>query len=382
MSPTSRLILCSLLLSPAALADTHHVPQDHETIQAAIDAAASGDTILIHGGLYEEAVLIEDIDELILKAQGKVVIDPPGESVGITVDHSDDIELENLRVTGAGTGIVFDSCNNGALLKCRVEDISGKGIVLNACNNVFLEKCTIEDTAEDGLLIGDVEPSGSCIVVLCKLRRVGGSGIRINGNFNSIDTCLILEASGNGLTTNALPASMSNNIVAVKVVKPVDDGFRISGAENEVLACKVIQTSSHGAHIDEGVENSVTFCKFVKPADDGVYVEASAPDTIVGANKISKPAANGVRIEADDAVVLENKVTAAGADGYAVLGDTGSWTDNSATGSTSDGFELAGTNNTLTGNKAKGSKDGFDLNDLSGGTNTIDETNSFKTQFP
>lgn len=92
----------------------------------------------------------------------------------------------------------------------------------------------------------------------------------------------------------------------------------------------------------------------------------------------------GVEVEGDGPTVDANKVTAAGNDGFQVLGNGGTYTGNSAKGSGSDGFELGAgtTGNTLSLNSAKGSKDGFDLNDQSGGANTIDGTNDFKTEFP
>src|SRR4029453_7010257 len=70
----------TLLPCLAAAQEVHHVPKDHVTIQAAVEAAASGDTILVSGGTYEEAVVITGKDDLVVKAKGKVVIDPPGDA--------------------------------------------------------------------------------------------------------------------------------------------------------------------------------------------------------------------------------------------------------------------------------------------------------------
>ena len=40
----------------AKVADAIRVPQDHDTIQTAVDAAEPGDLILVDKGVYEEAV--------------------------------------------------------------------------------------------------------------------------------------------------------------------------------------------------------------------------------------------------------------------------------------------------------------------------------------
>jgi hypothetical protein len=50
--------MLSLALSVPALAATIRVPADYATIQSAVDAASSGDTIQIAGGVYAEQILI------------------------------------------------------------------------------------------------------------------------------------------------------------------------------------------------------------------------------------------------------------------------------------------------------------------------------------
>ncbi|MEX2212752.1 MAG: right-handed parallel beta-helix repeat-containing protein [Phycisphaeraceae bacterium] len=51
--------LCILLLAaPAASAATLRVPQDHKSVQAAVDAASSGDTVLVSAGRYPERLTL------------------------------------------------------------------------------------------------------------------------------------------------------------------------------------------------------------------------------------------------------------------------------------------------------------------------------------
>src|SRR5438128_10853671 len=55
---TTLMISLVSLSEPSGLAATIRVPSDYSTIQAAADAASSGDTVEIAPGIYPEQILI------------------------------------------------------------------------------------------------------------------------------------------------------------------------------------------------------------------------------------------------------------------------------------------------------------------------------------
>lgn len=69
--PTRRTILVfsTIAIAGTAGADTHRVPADHRSIQAAIDAAASGDTILVSSGTWIEHLDLGGKD-LVIRGDG------------------------------------------------------------------------------------------------------------------------------------------------------------------------------------------------------------------------------------------------------------------------------------------------------------------------
>jgi hypothetical protein len=64
------------LVSDLSAGSNTLVVRDGDSIQAAIDAASSGDTVIVKTGTYHESVRIER-DGLTVKAQGNVTLEPP-----------------------------------------------------------------------------------------------------------------------------------------------------------------------------------------------------------------------------------------------------------------------------------------------------------------
>lgn len=107
----------------AALGAVTRVPGDYATIQAAVNAARAGDTILIAPGVYEGNIMIENKSNLVLRGDVKVEIKP--EEVAccgavvpelvasvvikgtVLILRSVNIMLENFTVTGPGSGIII-----------------------------------------------------------------------------------------------------------------------------------------------------------------------------------------------------------------------------------------------------------------------------------
>jgi len=110
------------LVAPAgmALPEVLRVLQQFPTIQAAVDAAVSGDTVLISKGAYAEAVVFEQRAGLKLIGKGKPRLVPVPAPEGdepppaLTLSECTGIELRGLTIERAYDGTDIEISNSAA----------------------------------------------------------------------------------------------------------------------------------------------------------------------------------------------------------------------------------------------------------------------------
>jgi parallel beta-helix repeat protein len=102
-----------VVLSQGALAGTLRVPQDHKSIQAAVDAAQPGDTVMVSPGNYKERIRLKPgiivrsagddaKGELGLKRAEATLLDGGGEGSGPGVVMAEGSSLDGFTVTNVG----------------------------------------------------------------------------------------------------------------------------------------------------------------------------------------------------------------------------------------------------------------------------------------
>lgn len=99
-----------------------------ETIQAAVDAASDGNTVFVRDGIYEEQVVVTDVNNLTITGQSEdgVIVRAPAGLDGITLD--DDLAL------GFSTGNVYGV------------------IAVDGASNVLIENLTVDGDGQGGSL--------------------------------------------------------------------------------------------------------------------------------------------------------------------------------------------------------------------------------------
>ena len=190
-----------------AQASTLRVPQDHDSIQAALDAASSGDTVLVAAGTYRERIRLKQgvalrsagSDEkgmLGLKRAEAVVIDGGGVGEQPGVLMAPDATLDGVTVTNCG---LYEEAK-------WKEDWETRG------ENQKHEHIGHFGTPAIGVV------GATCVIVNCIVHHNGDTGIGIRGEKDKVCSPLVARNvcyrnMGGGIgSMNGSTATVEDNI--------------------------------------------------------------------------------------------------------------------------------------------------------------------------
>ncbi|MBZ0268703.1 right-handed parallel beta-helix repeat-containing protein [bacterium] len=198
MATSHRLLPVFLLasFSPFLAIDVHavalHVPGDYPTIQAAVDAAAAGDSVLVGPGVWDQrevrtapgcngdaarlsvAVFAPGISLIATDGPAVTILDggPPGsvpvETVRLPAIDGAPCRLEGFTVTGGSTGIAA-VCTDSRLdvADCRIID-NGSSALSVEWATVSVADSRIDRNVTDAVLRGAVQVDAGAVVDLLR----------------------------------------------------------------------------------------------------------------------------------------------------------------------------------------------------------------------
>lgn len=146
-------------LPPESQANRLWVPRHYATIQAAVDAASAGDTIMVAAGIYTENVVIST-SGLRLKAIGRAVIDGAGLTgtgilaLGTAAQPVADVEVSGFEVRGFQRGIVLQFTTGARISRNDVHDNNkspGAPTALDQATGIDLVTALSSDVSENSV---------------------------------------------------------------------------------------------------------------------------------------------------------------------------------------------------------------------------------------
>ena len=217
---------------------TIHVPNDKKTIQAAMDAAQSGDIVLLAPGNYREAVTLKSGVTLTGKDKKSCIISPvPGAAAAISAFNCKSGTVENITVSGDGKennnifeiGIEWDFKNPEFFVKTAAENspagkakipVGAKLISVNGCTLLY-QKSYISargaksSTVEFKFLIDGKIKTFVLKTERFKTRGHWPDGIALLESSINVNNCIITNIPGAGIISigKGKPLIKNNTIV-------------------------------------------------------------------------------------------------------------------------------------------------------------------------
>jgi hypothetical protein len=218
---------------PAALAQqTIHVPADQPTIQAGINAASNGDTVVVSPGTYYENIdfLGKAITVSSSAGPATTVIDG-GSKTGLAVVAFRSQELRTSIISGftiqhGGTQAATSQAFGGVYVYTAAPTIQNNIVVANRCGGIFAADggALIQGNTVTATLYQNSPPVG-----LDPFCQQGGTGIVVEGTV-AVGPYTHVEVIGNTIT---------NNTQALGV-----GGIEIDGAEGTLIQNNIISNNT------------------------------------------------------------------------------------------------------------------------------------------
>ena len=254
---------------------TRRVPEDHRTIQAAVDAARPGDLILIGPGVYREEVKVT-MPSLVIRGRdrNRVIVDaefqrPNG--IGVTADG---VAVENLTVRNALINGLFWTGVRGYRAS-YVTAYANKDYGIYAFDSVdgLFEHSYASGSPDSGFYIGQCHPCDAVIDrVVAERNALGYSGTNAGGNLQIVRSTWRLNWAGivpNTLDSELLPPFRQVDIVGNHVEGnhnrgapgvplewgPFGNGIVLGGGNDSlVLRNRVVDHANHGILITPNLD--------------------------------------------------------------------------------------------------------------------------------
>jgi len=329
-----RLALAALLLAAPLHADTLLVPKDFGAIQAAVDAAANGDTILIKSGTYIESVTLQKRIGLTLRGKGKVTLRAfEFSGTALNIGQCSDVRVEGLTIESADTGVNVNTCSGVALDGLRVRDVADAGVRIGASTRVSVHDLRVDD-ADDGVVIA----SSNVVSLLDLDLRDVQNGVLL-GSFCGVVSVAESRLSGRGDGTGSGVRADDDAIgmqLRANKLRDFGTGVHVEGNSITVIGNRVANCSVGMVLGETGKVNLIQAVENRVSKIDGIGISMLGQTMLLRGNRVNK-AGTGVFVHPNASAALLH--------------------DNRINGSQGLGIDLNASATALAGNLIKGSGD-------------------------
>jgi parallel beta-helix repeat protein len=244
---------------------TIQVPSpQYPTIQAGVNAANPGDTILVSSGTYKENVIITKSLNLVGAGSGTTIIDAQARGPGINVTGLAGVLISGFAITDTG---FFDSA-----------------VLIASSYQVTLSHNKLQASSQSN---GTSITNSNAITVIDNVIMGNLYGVAVQGGFNNL-------IQGDNATGNAIGLgilSSPGNVVRANRFQMNQEGVRIwyTGSSGNILERNLIANNTavgislQSSGNNRVIENEVSFNN-AQPSTEGVYLSSSTGNNFYSNN--------------------------------------------------------------------------------------------------
>ncbi len=317
--------IANLILAPV------RVPQDFATIQAAIDSG-DGLKIVISAGDYDEALSISGSTghALVAKGNGPVRIHG-GNSPALTVNNSESVSLEGLRLDTNGADVlVMTDVRDSTVTDCRITAADDDAVVIGGGSAIRFERCVL-----DAKLVGVDVDSLACSWIDCDVKS-GTFGMQLVGNHHLIENCTFHDNGSNALQVGHTAVTDTIGVI-VRGCTITNSGNKFARFTDSAVGCLFAENRCDGS-----VETGITI-------DDSSLLHA------IVRNRFDHTGGNALEVRGAPNRFDANEIRNAGLHGAntdGAINALNTWTRNVIVKSSANGFNLQGMGSILIANRA------------------------------
>lgn len=242
-----------LLVSTSSWAIERYVPSQYASIQAAVDAANSGDVIIVAPGTYSDNVHQPPADTTRCVVVMKSGITLRGYGTGRTI----------IDVNGRGRGIYCSGVNNAVIEDLTVREafaaVFGAGILCRAGSNLTIRNCEVTACTDGGIICLDSSPAiTNCWLTNNAGKQGGGLSIEVGslslGSSPQVRGCMITgnqAPSGGGVFVSGFSSHptfqqcyIANNFINLDTGN--GGGVNATGTAVNMSDCSILNNTANG----------------------------------------------------------------------------------------------------------------------------------------
>jgi nitrous oxidase accessory protein len=266
------------------------VPKDYPTIQAAVNAASSGDTILVASGVYYENVVVNKPVKIVGGDCLSTVVEGAGDFSNTIHVTSDYVEISGLTVRKGGAGIFLNGSNHCSIHgNILTMNTYFGGIVLSYSN----ENTVAYNTAlNNGGGAPPLQYGVGIVISHCNHNAISSN--TVTGN---VAGSLIIHDSHHNIITNnsvfedasgiILTFSTWNIVIANNVSNTESAGIGLDYSSNNTIEDNWLLGNWEGIALGYSRMNLIKANMMLNSSDVGLCISDASPNNLVTDNTVS-----------------------------------------------------------------------------------------------